>query len=59
MTYGIRLSLSDLLSVIISRSIHVATNGIISFFVMLSNIPLYICTASFSFIPLLVDLGYF
>ena len=30
------------LSMIISRSIHVAANGIISFFLM-SNIPLYIC----------------
>ena len=34
------------LSVIISRSIHVAANGIISFFLWLSNIPLYICTTS-------------
>ena len=30
------------LTVIISRSIHVAANGIISFFLWLSNIPLYI-----------------
>ena len=41
-SYGICLSLSDLtsLGVIISRSIHVAANGIISFFLWLSNIPL-------------------
>ena len=31
---------------IISRSIHVAANGIISFFLWLSNIPLYICATS-------------
>ena len=36
------------LSVIISRSIHVAASGIISYFVRLSPIPLYICTSSFS-----------
>ena len=30
------------LSMIISRSIHVAANGIIPFFLWLSNIPLYI-----------------
>ena len=35
------------LLVIISRSIHVAVNGIISFFLWLSSIPLYICTTSF------------
>ena len=31
---------------IISRSIHVATNGIISFFFWLSDIPFHICTTS-------------
>ena len=31
----------------ISRSIYVAANGIISFFLMASNIPLYVCTRSF------------
>ena len=36
------MSFSDLLNVIISRSIHVATNGIISFFSWLNNIILYI-----------------
>ena len=30
-------------SMIISRSIHVAARGIISFFLWLSNIPLYMC----------------
>ena len=35
------------LSMIISRTIHVATNSIISFFLWLSSIPLYICTTSF------------
>jgi len=44
-----------LLSLIIFRSIHVATNGIISFFLWLSNIPLYICTLSLS-IPLMMDI---
>ena len=34
-----------------SRSIHVATNGIISFFLM-ANTPLYICTTSPLSIPL-------
>ena len=41
-----------LLSVIISRFIHVAVNGIVASFLFLSYIPLYICTASFLFIPL-------
>ena len=45
-SYGICLSLSDLTSPIISRSIHVAADGIISFFFRLSNIPLYIRTTS-------------
>ena len=39
------------LSMIISSCIHVAANDIISFFVWLSSIPLYICTKSLS-IPL-------
>ena len=49
--YGICRSLSDLnlLSMIISRSIHIATNGLCSFFLWLNSIPLYICiTSSFS-----------
>ena len=41
--YGICLCLSDLLCLVCSRSIHVAANGIISFFLWLSNIPLYMC----------------
>ena len=42
--YDISLSLCDLtsLTMIISRSIHVAANGIISFFFMASNITLSI-----------------
>ena len=44
------------LSMIVSRSIHVAANGIISFFLWLSNIPLYICTTSSLSIPLLMDI---
>ena len=32
------------LSMTLSRSVHVAANGILSFFLRLSNIPLYICT---------------
>ena len=42
-------------SMIISRSISVAANGIISFFLWLSSIPLYIYTTSLS-IPLLMDI---
>ena len=37
------LSFSDFIFIIISRSIHAAADGIISFFVWLSNIPLYVC----------------
>ena len=44
MTYGIYLSLSDLLSMVISRLIHIAVNGINSSFVWLSTIPLYTYT---------------
>ena len=43
-----------LLSMIISSSTHVDANGIISFFLM-ANIPLYVCTTSFS-IHLSVDI---
>ena len=42
------------LSMITSRSTHVAANGIISCFLWLSNIPLCICTTSLS-IPLSMD----
>ena len=35
------------LSMIISSCIHVAVNGVISFFLWLSNIPLCICTTAF------------
>ena len=41
---------------IISRSIHVAANGIISFFLWLSNIPLCICTISSLSSPLWMDI---
>ena len=40
-SHDICLSLTSL-SVIISRSIHAAANGIISYFLWLSNIPLYV-----------------
>ena len=44
-SYDICISLSDKsLSMIISRSIHVAANGIISLFYDQGSIPLYICT---------------
>ena len=45
-SYGICVSLSDLLSMIISRSIHVAANDIISSFLWLSNIPLCVCVCT-------------
>ena len=45
-SHNICLSLSNLLNMIISRSIHVAANGIISFFLWLSNIPVCIYTTS-------------
>ena len=48
-----------LLSMIISRSISVAANGIILFFLLLSNIPLYICTTSPLSIPVNGRLGCF
>ena len=44
------------LSVINFRSIHVAANGIISFFLMVSNIPLYTWTTSSLSIPLSLDI---
>ena len=44
------------LSMTMSRFIHVATNGIISFFLWLSNIPLYICTTSSISIQLLISI---
>ena len=55
-SYGTCLSLSDLLHcMIISSCIHVAANGIISFFFMASGIPLYIYTTSSSSIHLSVN----
>ena len=44
-----------LISMIISRCIHVAESGIISFFLWLSDIPLYIFTTSLLSIHLLMD----
>ena len=43
------------LSVIISRSIHVAANGMIPCFLWLSSIPMHICATPCSPFPLLVD----
>ena len=43
------------LSMTVSRSIHVAANGFISFCLWLSNIPLGICTTTSSPIPLSMD----
>ena len=43
-------------SMIISRYIHVASNGIISFFFMVQNIQLYTCTKSSLSIHLLMDI---
>ena len=43
------------LSMTLSRSIHVAANGFISFCLWLSNIPLGICTTTSSPIPLSMD----
>ena len=45
MIHDICLCLTSFI-MIISRSIHVPTNGIISFFLWLNNIPLCICTTS-------------
>ena len=47
---------STSLSLIISTSIHIAAKGIISFFLCLSNIPLYICPKSSLYIHLLIDI---
>ena len=55
-TYRIYLSLSDISPSIISwRSIDVVTNGKISFFSWLSNIPLAICATASLSIYLLMD----
>ena len=52
-SYNICLCLT-LPTMIMFRSIHVAANGIISFFLWLSNFPLYICTIFSLFIDLQV-----
>ena len=51
MTYDIFLCLTyfTIFSIIISWPIHVAPSDIISFFLKLSNIPLFICTTFFFF----------
>ena len=49
------LSFSDLLSLIISGSIHVTTNDMISFFLWLSNIPLLLYQ-EFLITPILLKL---
>ena len=49
------LTLSDLLY-LIARSIYDAANGIISFFLWLSSVPLYIGTVSLLSIPLSMDI---
>ena len=54
MSYDIFLSLTPL-SMIMPKSIHVAANGIIPFFLWLSNIPLYIYIYHFFFIHPSVD----
>ena len=41
-SYDICLSLFDLLTMLISSHIHDAADGIITFFLWLSNIPLYV-----------------
>ena len=43
-------------SMTVSGSLHVATNGIISFSLMFEYSPLYICSASSLFNPLLMDI---
>ena len=48
------LILTYLISMTISKSIHVAANGIILFFLM-ANIPLYICTTSKSTIKMTIS----
>ena len=47
------------LSMIISRSIHIAANGIISFFLWLSSIPLYMYSIFFIYSSVSGHLGYF
>ena len=54
-TYDIFLCLSSF-ATINSRSIHVVANGIISFILWLSSIPLYIGTTSSLFIRLSMDI---
>ena len=54
-SYDISFS-SDLLNMIISGSIHVAANGIISFFLWLSSIPLYLYTTSSLSVHLSMDI---
>ena len=44
---------------IISRYIHTAADGIISFFLWLRNIPLYVCTTSSLSSPLAGHVGCF
>ena len=51
--YHICLGLISL-NIIISRSIHVAANGIVSFFLCLSNIPLCVCVCVCVYIYLLL-----
>ena len=51
------LTLSDLLY-LIARSIYDAANGIVSFFLWLSSVPLYICTVSSLSIPLSMDIQF-
>ena len=43
-SYVIRLCLANFISMMTSRSIHVASDGIVSLFLWLSDIPLYTCT---------------
>ena len=56
MSYGICLSLTISLSIMPSKSIHVAANGKI-LFLFIINIPLYIYTISSLSIHLLMDTG--
>ena len=53
MSFSVRLTL---LTMKISRLIHVAANGTISFCYTLSNIPLDICTTCSLVISLLIDI---
>ena len=47
------------LKVIISGSIHVASNGIISFFLWLRNIPFYIYIYTYMYVYMYINLTYF